>query len=137
MTWLEQGWQTKTWYVGGGDDPLTLARYYRYRFRAPGLAGLKFYRSEQSLPFSDYVEGGDGHNINGDTRGHWLELERAPFEIGDRNVMDWAKECVTTGRAEFFFEIKRNDWINRINTNTLRVRFSDRSLAMMFKLAFR
>jgi len=131
------GWKNRTRYISGGDGSLDSIRIYNYHFKDSFWGQLLPYRANITLPFDTRPGSFNGWNTNGDARGHLLELEEAPFCIKGHNVMEWARETITTGEANFEFRIEDTFIkIPRDNILTMTARFRDKGMAAMFKMAF-
>ncbi len=133
---MNPAWSEKTWWRGGGDIPSVNKRYYQYHFEDQWFRWINRYKAEFSLPF-DTIH----LNTNGDANGHKMVLEKPDFMVRGINVMEWAKESISAGKADFLFEVDAGDvWAlakkQEPLTCNLRARFTDKSLAMLFKLTF-
>lgn len=126
-------WKSKTYHVGGGDNPGTSIRVYRYRFSDRWTNTFRFYKVKLNMPFENFKKAQGTNKID-----YLQTLSEAPFFVKDHNVMDWAKECVTRGFASFEFEIDGSieHIIHGDPELTLTAKFSDKGLASLFKLTF-
>lgn len=82
---------------------------------------------------------------NGDAHGHLRVLEDPDFTVKGRNVMEWARQSISKGKADFQFVVDRSiggEADGRRKGSfldpdfTLIARFSDPGTAALFKLAF-
>lgn len=134
-------WKQKTWYRGGGDMVHQNRRLYRYSFSEKLTSPLCLKRTKLVLPFETKEV-----NTNGDAFGHFAVLQNPDFHIRGNNVMEWAKDTISKGWAEFVFEINGGSPFEaaeqRLRNNIditqfrLQARFSDRGIASLFKLTF-
>ena len=132
-------WTKKTWHRGGGDMPLDSLRYYRYQFREKPLLFFVPYKAKISLPFDDKeFNKGSKYFTRGDDIEHLRVLVESPFNIKGHSVMDWAYECVSTGQAEFTFEVDASlkDSFEVKSICTLHAKFGNKGIASLFKLTF-
>jgi len=129
-------WKEKTWWIGGGDVPCQNKRYYRYRFRERWWMRFKSYEVKIKVPFETQERA-----LNGDRNGHFLTLKFPDFDVNGTNLMEWARETIHTGKAEFLFFIDAGDPFEELIHQLpvlyeLTARFSSKSHAAMFKLIF-
>lgn len=129
-----EGWKIKTHKVGGGDIPLTYIRYYTYSFYKSVWHRFKRVRATVVLPFDTRLKDG--------VKEKWVidsALGSAPFLIRGENVMDWAQENIKEGFASFEFCIDTS-FEHLMESGKaekeLTARFSDPSMAVLFKLTF-
>lgn len=127
-------WTQETKYIPEDprNKPLQVdCRIYNYHFESEWFHWITRYRHEVRLRFFT-----EEIHTNGDSGGHRRVLENPDFTINDMNVVEWIKESITTGKADFTFYVSRlhaNRWTSQLE---LVAKFSDKRQAMMFKLAF-
>lgn len=127
------GWKNKYSKVGGGDIPFTDIRYFIYRFSD------SIWERFKSLT---HVELEFDSNINFDSNENWVlkkALDGAPFFIRGVDIMEWARENISTGRAIFEFRVDgslETKMEKGRSEKILRASFSKKSHALLFKLTF-
>jgi hypothetical protein len=123
-------WNMSSTRRGGGDHPLDNILRFKYRFRSSPKYLLAPYRVKFVIPFDVttewHPEGTSGI------------LQRAPFAIRDRNIMEWARECITENQASFEFKVDLglNFYFTKKRQTELTAKFGDPKHATMFKLSF-
>jgi hypothetical protein len=139
-------WKQKTWHEGGGGDIVTDIRHFRYRFNHSFFNKFKG-AYEVTLTFEDHRFYPRGLEDKQYRALHKKFLSEAPFTIAGRNVIEWAKECITSDWAVFDFKINKSISQGFVpdpsspgelmipKTNTLRARFGNKGHAALFKLA--
>ncbi len=131
-------WTQKTFHRGGGDIPYRDERYYVYAFRDKWWRRLEPYRATVKVPFLTVEYG-----TLADYQAHHNVLCRPDFHLNGINIMEWAKETITQGNVHFSFLVDAGDpfeeAISGRNSKVefrLTARFSDRRMAILFKLTF-
>lgn len=126
-------WTEKTAWYGGGDNPFDSRRIYKYRFRDNPLRFFLPHAVHFRMPFDL-----DPQDTDNQEDWHQRVLAEAPFCIRGRNVMNWARECITEHQALFYFEIDSGirELLGKENICTLTAKFGSRGAAAMFKLTF-
>ena len=126
MSWIEE---TKVEFVQKGAQ--IGIRTYFYEFREKWWHRFVPWRASFSRPF-DTIETA----VNGDLFGHMAVLANPDFEINNRNVMEWARSCISKGRARLCFTVTYELMSGRESLMLLDAQFSDRKMGMLFKLTF-
>lgn len=135
--------RARTWHVGGGDNPLTNIRYYRFSYdksiwnyftRRPYAVELNCdFELRCAVPHVKQATWKDTQ------KRHIEMMSSREFYIKDRNVLEWFDEMATRGASVIEFEIDSSVAYvigGRPPKKSISARFSDPGLATMFKLAF-
>jgi len=127
---------------GGGDNPLNHGVYYHYYRAGSFWDRFKPYRAEVILRNLTYESIGAWQ----DTKGRRIVLANNPWRHKGQHVWSWLEEMVQTGKVKMtvghefsvegrLIEAKRGQLPDE-EKPWIRVRFSDKGMAALFKLTF-
>ena len=149
MTWTNKTWYTNAVTRGAGGWTLNQdnhkarawlsmertgiwadQRVYHYAFQGHWTDYFSRLSYQFRIPFHTIEE-----STNGDSQGHWRVLADPDFTINEINVVEWARQAITRGRADLKFIVHRPSGFS-METATLELiaQFSDPRMATLFKL---
>lgn len=123
--------EVTTFNINRGHPYQVGIRRYIYSFAPRWWDRLRPFKETFVLPFHT-----NDDNVNGDAFGHYRLLTDPDFTVRGNNVVEWARNAISSGRVHLRFEVSYDLMSGREPITMLTARFSDRKMAVMFKLMF-